>query len=222
MFLKIKSFLLFTLFCTNTFAIQLSNSLESTIPDYKSPKLEDIIQRLSKLNKKEKIPRYRGGGGQPYGCVTSNTKVTMANGTKKLVNELISGDLIENVLGDTVKVLEIIKGPEKDKLLTISVANKSVTATKDHPFISIQGYMQAKDFRVGEYILTKDGYEKIKSISLTNYQEDVYNLYVSPESYNFGNPTSNYNLLLEMTMEERSLYLNEFSSGDLLIQTLLN
>jgi hypothetical protein len=98
------------------------------------------------------------------GCFDPSTKITMADGTLKRVDQIAMNDHVANPLtGGFGIVVRITKGPEAEKgMYEIGYDQTNfVVVTSKHPFITSKGLKQAKDLVAGDEIAVKNGYKKI-------------------------------------------------------------
>lgn len=72
------------------------------------------------------------------GCVPSDTLITMADGTRKPIEEIIEGDLVLTHRGRARKVTKIHKRHYKGDLYTVRAeAHEPLRCTRDHPFLTV-------------------------------------------------------------------------------------
>jgi hypothetical protein len=91
----------------------------------------------------------RGNGG----CFAEDTRITMGNGSEKLIRDIRPGDEVWNpIVGHAFPVKNVIRGPERQALYEIQVKGQRVLVTSEHPFMTKIGLMGAKDLRVGDLI----------------------------------------------------------------------
>jgi len=126
-------------------------------------------------------------------CFVAGTKVDMADGTKKTIENIAVGDEVM-ALGDTVdKVSYVHDIPEDNRhLWTI---NNRITATDSHAFLTKDGWksnnselsnkvyntygIDVKDLQVGDELITKDGVEKVTTLESEKDFVKVYNFTTS-------------------------------------------
>lgn len=192
----------------------------SIIPPDEIPTIWDILKPDDV--QKEKIPRYRGGGGQPYGCVTGDTRIVLENGEEAYMKDVSRGDIFLNQFGDRVAAYYTLRGPEKHSMIKIStVFGKSIVATKGHPFYSREGLSRADEFEKDGEILTKDGYERVLKTEKLSFSGDVYNLALSPVNLVADRTLEKRDPFLNLTSAEHTVILNGFISGDIILQNLI-
>ncbi len=129
----------------------------------------------------------------PIMCFVAGTKVDMADGTKKVIENIAVGDEVM-ALGDIVdKVSYVHDIPEDNRhLWTI---NNRITATDSHAFLTKDGWksnnselsnkvyntygIDVKDLQVGDELITNDGVEKVTTLESEKDFVKVYNFTTS-------------------------------------------
>lgn len=102
----------------------------------------------------EKSPDFLHG--DPY-CITSGTFVEVLEGCFKRVCDLTIDDRVRTHTGKWVQPKKIMKRDMRlgEKLFEIKVSSLSafpVRASEEHPFWTADGWVQAKDLEVGNYV----------------------------------------------------------------------
>lgn len=102
----------------------------------------------------EKSPDFLHG--DPY-CIASETLVEVQEGSFKRVCELTTDDRIRTHTGKWVQPKKIVKRNMRpgEKLFEIKVTSLSVfpvRASEEHPFWTEDGWIEAKDLEVGNYV----------------------------------------------------------------------
>ena len=167
------------------------------------------------------LPRVRGNGGQPYGCVTADTLIELESGEEIEIQMLSNDNNVVTSNGSVAGVLYAISGVENKKMIKlVTKSGRTIVATIGHPFYDKDGFKRTDMFKVGEMIATVDGLEELVEISDFEYNGIVYNL------ANFNRESDKENLekrdpFLGLTSIEHTVRLNGFISGDIIIQTLL-
>lgn len=167
--------------------------------------------------------RVRGNGGQAYGCVTGATMITLSSGKQMRIDLLDASHSVLNSLKEEANILYTLAGPEKLPMYRIkTVSGKMIEATDGHPFYSKEGVLAAKKFTNSEEILTVDGFEKIESIEKFLYSGLVYNMALINVNYDKNQNIERIDPFLGLTSQEHTVILNDFISGDILIQRLIS
>ena len=112
------------------------------------------------------------------GCFTSDTRIRMADGREKLVSEVSENDLIWNPLYQSpVKVIKVVKGPEKKALYQLRVAKNRLVVTEDHPFLTQRGWVRADELDTKDLIMGEGLGKQILSVKKLSYKKpvDVFN-----------------------------------------------
>lgn len=189
-----------------------------------------------------------GGAGMKFGpkntgCFVAGTLVTMADGTRKRIEDVKEGDKVKtrneasgkDEIG-TVKQT-FVRHVDKTYLLTLSTGEQ-IETTDEHPFyVPNSGFVQAKQLAVGTSIVTRAGPSvQVKSIQVKKQPAVVYNFEVEAwYSYFVGNAAlwahnQNYNPRIQKAGKEirdgadevhvrtpdeaKELFFREFRSGD--------
>ena len=112
------------------------------------------------------------------GCFTSDTRIRMADGREKLVSKISENDLIWNPLYQSpVRVIKVVKGPEKKALYQLRVAKNRLVVTEDHPFLTQRGWVRADELDTKDLIMGEGLGKQILSVKKLSYKKpvDVFN-----------------------------------------------
>jgi hypothetical protein len=129
----------------------------------------------------------------PIMCFVAGTKIDMADGTKKVIENIAMGDEVLALNGETDVVSYVYDIPEADRnLWTI---NNKITATDAHAFLTEDGWksnnpklsntvyndygIDVKTLKVGDKLITKDGLEKVTKLESEKDFVKVYNFTTS-------------------------------------------
>ena len=129
----------------------------------------------------------------PIMCFVAGTKVDMADGTKKVIENIAVGDKVLALDNETDVVSYVHDIPEADRnLWTI---NNKITATDAHAFLTEDGWksnnpklsntvyndygIDVKTLKVGDKLITKDGLEKVTKLESEKDFVKVYNFTTS-------------------------------------------
>lgn len=98
-----------------------------------------------------------------YGCFPPGTKITMADGSEKNIEDIRVGESVWNpVLDKAVKIKQIIESAEKEPLIRLTYASGDIRVTQTHPVVTPDGIVQARDLAVGDKIL--DGTTRVHEL----------------------------------------------------------
>jgi hypothetical protein len=139
-----------------------------------------------------------------WGCFAKGTSITLANGSKRPVEQIATGDSLKSIDGATVKVKGIEKG-EDVSFFRIRATNDSseedLVITKGHP------------------IYTRNGFKPVDELSTDDdlyYEEDGYQfIYGCWESVE-ESPVEVYSITLENS--ELPIFANGIAVGDFVKQ----
>ena len=91
------------------------------------------------------------------GCFAANTKILMADGTEKNIQDVRAGDYVRNpVNGKAIRVENYTVGEQTREMYEITYAGKTVKATYNHPFLTDDGMKRAEDLVIGDSFYDKD------------------------------------------------------------------
>lgn len=127
-------------------------------------------------------------GGCPLCCFTPATPITMADGTTRMIGEIVEGDLIRVRNGiETVKGV-IIRRNRPMYMVTLS-DGRTLHMSDEHPiYVETKGYAainpvgeykdlgKARQLEVGDLVATLEGAVTITSIEESPYPGKVYTL----------------------------------------------
>lgn len=97
-----------------------------------------------------------------HGCIHKDTKVMLANGEERFVSEIEKGDMILSFSEDEQdfvpsEVLDVLIQEPTDKLewFDLELDNgRTITCTEDHPILTSEGWVQAKDLTENHEIIS--------------------------------------------------------------------
>ena len=119
----------------------------------------------------------RGGG-----CFEEGTTITMADGSKRSIENIKKGDLVWNPLTKMPALVKKgVKGPEEFIMYSFKVNGEEVKVTKTHPMLTDRGSLKAEDVKANDRMLWKSGELEIESITTYKTENDVYNLFLVSE-----------------------------------------
>lgn len=124
------------------------------------------------------------------GCFTPETLITMADGSKKKIDDIKMNDHVLNPLtGNFGIVVRITKGPEASKgLYEVGFKGSDrVVVTSKHPFLTKNGVKQAEELTSSDEIAANDGsFKKITHLlkRQANKNQRVVNIAVASSSMN--------------------------------------
>ena len=140
-----------------------------------------------------KEPPIRDPIQPPIMCFVAGTKVDMADGTKKVIENIAVGDKVM-ALGDTVDKVSYVHNIPKDNRQLWTINNR-ITATDSHAFLTKDGWksnnsklsnqayndygIEVKDLQIGDELITNDGVEKVTTLESQEDFVKVYNFTTS-------------------------------------------
>ena len=147
------------------------------------------------------------------GCVAEDTLITMGDGkTQKRIDELQPSDRIWNpITKEAVSMRRVSRGPEPIPMLKISVGDRILSVTGNHPFPTRSGMKAAFTLNDGEEILLDGGkwqkIAKIDAVPPTEKPPIVWNIEIEAPNDNWdahhyvANGVVTGDLLIQMQLE---------------------
>lgn len=125
----------------------------------------------------------------PHCCFVKGTKIMLANGKEKVIENIMVGDEVlsysikdkKNVAAKVAKLFVYSDKPEGVKI------NSRVTATVEHPFFNGSEWIEAGKLKLGDILIDVNGGQiEVTSIELVNLSGEVYNFEVENEHNYFA------------------------------------
>lgn len=122
---------------------------------------------------------YTGGGG----CFLAGTRISLADGSEKNIEDIQVGDMVEsfNETTGTVqadKVVHIFQHEKEDQYL---IVNNDLKVTPIHRVLSNDQWVEIGSLQVGDMLTKADGQDvPIESIEKVNELVNIYNFEVNP------------------------------------------
>ncbi|WP_349010600.1 Hint domain-containing protein [Photorhabdus bodei] len=127
-----------------------------------------------------------------YGCIAEGTLIDMADGSKKKVEDIRSGDKVLTKQGGVLQVKSRIVGHDTEFVDLIYNNDEKVSLTPTHPVATLRGIVKADELKIGDTIYTRDGQTTLSSVKLRN-----------------TDPLNVYNFVLEKTDDKSELLLED-------------
>lgn len=145
-------------------------------------------------------------------CLAEKTLVIMADGSKRVIEDIIAGDKVQiNDRGDVAIVEWTNKGSHKGLVLNIETeTGKKILASHNHVFITGKDATPALELKTGDILKMISGNEKIKSIEISEYNDLVYNI-----------ATVKYQDTQSPNPKMGTFYANDFLVGDINAQRVI-
>ena len=126
-----------------------------------------------------------------FGCLGKDTRILMADGSERAIEDIRIGDLAQNMDGMPIRVTNIISGMEAEMVYVKTMGNKEILMTEGHPVrVRRDGSIctvRAVDLNGADLFLTKDGEEELRYIYMKPYNDRVYNLEFDGEEFLYAN-----------------------------------
>lgn len=120
-----------------------------------------------------------------WGCLQKDTKVRMADGTEKKIQDIQLDEEVAGIDGTACKVVNRIHGTEEE-LYRIKVEGypDKIGVSKTHPFMTVDGMIAAEDITPSTQLKMEDGeFHRILECYSVDYGGEVYNLELEPNHW---------------------------------------
>ena len=135
--------------------------------------------------------RYEAVGVGFYGCFVAGTKITLADGSTKNIEECVVGDSVLSFNEETGKneagTVGEIKSHNVSKIVRLTLDNEIVIlTTPEHPFAFQEGWRNAGELQPLDECKKEDGSTAIVStVEILDEETLVYNLHDVSDNHNF-------------------------------------
>lgn len=184
------------------------------------------------LDANDRCRKCRDGG-----CFGASTKITMADGSLKSVEDISDGDMVLNPLtGKAVKVVNTTAGPEPIGLIRVELATE-VSQAGAHPVTSLLGMItsppadgeaRAVEVTTAHPFITEDGLKQAQHLTLSDRVQDRNGVFreltsVSKLAPKNGQYVWNFEIDTASTdPKDHAVLSNGIVSGDLVVQRQLD
>ena len=133
----------------------------------------DNITKYNKLKSFQQMPKLMF----LWGCLGRESQITMFDGSKKSISEIIAGDAVCSKDGGKLVVKQQFSGFEKDIIRITTESGFEINATEAHPILTTLGEKRAGTLDSKDMLLLEDGSTSavVARYSMP-YNDDVYNL----------------------------------------------
>lgn len=138
---------------------------------------------LSEAAKKDSGSAVAGWLNLVWGCLAPGTRILMADGTERPIEQIKAGDVVRmDAQGNRAVVDKAVGGNEPRSMVNIQMlGGRTLVCTQDHPIVTDRGTMKAVDVHGNCRLCTPDGgHVTIIGIWDTPGGE-IYNLVLRPE-----------------------------------------
>ncbi|MDR1185103.1 MAG: hypothetical protein LBK67_09970 [Coriobacteriales bacterium] len=119
-----------------------------------------------------------------WGCFAKDTLITMADGGKKMIGDIVEGDYVKTYDGESARVRSIWEGTEENLYTVETFAGDIVRLTYNHPLFTNNGFKDACDLDENDRLIREDGCEEsVRYRYEANYRDAVYNLSLECDSH---------------------------------------
>ncbi|MCB9761130.1 MAG: hypothetical protein H6739_14920 [Alphaproteobacteria bacterium] len=149
-----------------------------------------------------------------YSCLAEGTRVLMADGTERLIEDIQAGDqVIVDELGNTMTVQRVTKGTEPIPMVEIEDhLGHELLATEGHAVPTVEhGLLRADALEVGDLLWTEDGLGMLTRVEREEFPGRVFNLTLGSDKE-----------LDRLGTHKTTLYANAIKVGDKRMQDALD
>lgn len=112
-----------------------------------------------------------------WGCLAAESRITMADGSRKAVRDVTEGDRVQTAGGETMTVFATKTGREAKPMIRVtSASGRQLLVTDGHPIATSEGLKAARDLAVGDRILECDGVHAVHAVEAVSYDGAIFNL----------------------------------------------
>ena len=163
-------------------------------------------------------------GFETYACFPYNAKVLMEDLTYKRISEIKAGEYVISHKGRKQKVLHTMNKSHNDKMVILGVKgiDNDIICTKEHPFFTEQGWVNAEYLKDGEYLLMPLNNEYKKDTTLYEIEKNPDFLWfvgLFLAEGNLGTETSKYK---DINKNRRRVSGSGDGSGSIIFSLHLN
>lgn len=92
------------------------------------------------------------------GCFVPETKVQMADGSMRAIQDVAAGEYLWNPMTEApARVKQIIQGPEGNPLVRFGYGESLLTVTGEHPVLTEDGLIKAKELTLDSRVIDASG-----------------------------------------------------------------
>lgn len=112
-----------------------------------------------------------------WGCLAGESMVTMADGSKKPINEIKIDESVIATDGETARVINIWTGKENTPMVRLAYNGSRLLLTDSHPVLTVDGWRRANQLKVGDILIGENGeHLRLDELQSEMYSGVVYNL----------------------------------------------
>lgn len=112
------------------------------------------------------------------GCLEKSTLISMADGSKRYINDIRIGELLQCKDG-MKQVANIWRGREDEYIQITWEHSCTLSATASHPILTMNGWKRASDIVVGDIVCVENGQSQVTDVKTVKADIEVYNLSLS-------------------------------------------
>ncbi|MDD2400849.1 MAG: hypothetical protein PHI90_08325 [Clostridia bacterium] len=144
-----------------------------------------------------------------YGCLATGTKVRMADGSEKNIENIkVQEKILSNNDGVVLTIENTVIGTEEKPMIRLKDdKGHSLLLTDGHPVVTASGVLLAKELKVGDVVINEEGVGRLTEIVAETYADKVWNLHV-------GIPEDG----IVLTNQNRTHFANGILVGDGVMQ----
>mgnify|MGYP000261690703 CR=1 FL=1 len=145
-------------------------------------------------------------------CLAENTLVTMADGSKKIIKDIVAGNKVQINHNDDLAVVEWTNlGTHKGLIIDITTDNgENIKTSHNHVFFTENTSKLASEIKLGDKLKMRQGLATVKNIRQSNHEGLMCNL----ATVKYQNPKHD-------KAEIGVFYANDFLVGDINAQRVI-
>jgi len=135
------------------------------------------------------MPKEAASGAEGGGCFAAGTLITMADGSKKPIEQIAEGDSVATFVGPLNQIRTVGEVTAKYEHIVgeLLVVNDSLRLTPEHRVFTNQGFAAAEELQLGDWLLREDGTRvDVTSLRTEHGRFAVYNFRVDPQHTYFA------------------------------------
>lgn len=140
-----------------------------------------------------------------WGCLTKDTEVTMADGSKLLISEITKDYYVRTPDGGSARVREVVTGTEPTVYVLKMMNDREVKATISHPFKSEHEFISVAELNSYSSLMTDLGLSFVRYCYPMEYNSTVYSLELEGADSFFANGIVSGTNAIQGLMENRAI-----------------
>lgn len=115
-----------------------------------------------------------------WGCFAKDTRIKMADGSLKQIQNINKGDRVKTENGDAA-VTEIISGTERNMIAIGTSKGNRIMVTKDHPMLTESGWKTAEELNAADILMMEYGKDTIEELYPKEYNDKIFSIRIDTQ-----------------------------------------